>query len=104
MKQNDILKTIFNFFIIDLIIFAIISYLIAFLISFLISIAYEDFGTRIFSLIHILLLIALIYWNYKQRYQSKFKEEDAIKIVEIRYANGEITKAEFEEMKKGLSK
>jgi len=103
MKEKDIIKTIFSFFIIDLIIFAILSLIIAFIIGFLISILFGEIGSRIVSPIHLLLLLVLMYWNYKMRYQNKFQEEDAIKVIELRYANGDITKKEFEQMKKDLS-
>ena len=102
MKEKDIIKTIFNFFIIDLIIFAVLSFIIAFIIGFLISIPFGEIGSRIISPIFLLLLLVLMYWNYKIRYQNKFKEEDAIKVIELRYANGDITKEEFEQMKKDL--
>ena len=103
MKEKDIIKTIFDFFIIDLIIFAILAGIIAFFIGLLISIPFPDEGIRIISLLHIVILIFLMYWNYKYRYQGKFQEEDAIKVMELRYANGDITKEEFEQMKKDLS-
>jgi uncharacterized membrane protein len=103
MREKDIIKTIFSFFIIDLIIFAIFAYMIAFFIGLLVNIPFPDTGIKIISLLHIVILLVLMYWDYKYRYQGKFQEEDAIKVIELRYANGEITKKEFEQMKKDLS-
>ncbi|MCK4364625.1 MAG: hypothetical protein KAW45_01100 [Thermoplasmatales archaeon] len=102
MKEKDIIKTIFSFFIIDLIIFAILAYIIAIFIGLLISIPFPDAGIKIISLFHIVILLVLMYWNYKYRYQGKFQEEDAIKVIELRYATGETTKEEFEQMKKDI--
>jgi uncharacterized membrane protein len=104
MKEKDIIKTIFNFFIIDLIIFAIFAYIIAFFVGLLINIPFPDTGIRIISLFHIVILLVLMYWNYKYRYQGKFQEEDAIKVIELRYAKGDISKEEFEQIKKDISK
>lgn len=102
MKEKEIIKTVFNFFIIDLIIFGIISFVIAFIIVFFISIPFENIGRETISFIQLILLLIFMFWNYKYRYQSKFKEEDAIKVLKLRYANGDITKEEYEKMKKDL--
>jgi putative membrane protein len=105
LKEKDIIKTVFSFFIIDLIIFSFFAIIIAFFIAALIKIAFLDTDIGdIFWLLYIIILLVLMYWNYKYRYLNKFKEEDAIKILEIRYAKGEITKKEFEKMKNDLKK
>ena len=102
MKEKDIIKTVFSFFIIDLIIFSFFALIIAFFIAILINIVFPETNYRIISLLQIIILLVLMYWNYKYRYQGKFKEEDAIKVIEFRYANGEITKQQYEKMKKDL--
>ena len=100
MKEKDIIKTVFDFFIIDLIIFGLLAYLIAFIIV----IFFGFISERLFNLypiIAFILLIAFMYGNYKYRYQQR-SEEDAIEVLELRYAKGEITKEKFEQMKKDI--
>ncbi len=104
MKEKVIIKTIFNFFIIDLIIFSIIAFIVAFIIGIFIEITLGDIATRITPLLGFVLLLILMLWNYKYRYQNKFGEEDAIELLKIRYAKGDISKEEFEEIKKDISK
>ena len=101
MKEKDILKTVFNFFIIDLVIFAIFSFLIAFIIAILLNITL-GVSREFISPIGFVLLLVLMWWNYKYRYEETFKEEDAIKVLELRYAKGKITKEEYKQMKKDL--
>jgi len=101
MKEKDIIKTIFNFFILDLIIFGLLAYLIAFIIAIFLGLIDKVlFGFN--QIIALGLLILFMYMNYKYRYQNKLKEEDAIEILKVRYAKGEITKEEFEQMKKEI--
>ena len=104
MKEKDIIKTVFSFFIIDMIIFAILAGIIAFFISLLIAGAFPevDFDFTLVQFLQLIILVILMYWNYKHRYQGKFKQEDAIKVIKLRYANGDITKKEYEQMKKDL--
>jgi putative membrane protein len=104
MKEKDILKTIFNFFIIDLIIFALIAFIVALIISIFIEIAFGDIAIRITSSIGFILLLILMWWNYKYRYQNKLGEGDAIELLKLRYAKGDISKEEFEQIKKDISK
>lgn len=59
-------------------------------------------SSTLHPIIAFLLLILLMYWNYKYRYQRKFKEAEAAKILQLRFAKGEITKEEYEQMKKVL--
>lgn len=53
-------------------------------------------------------LIVLVIWIILQNMNTKNprqnSEENALEILKKRYAKGEITKAEFEEMKKDLDK
>ena len=81
MKEKDVLKIIFDFFIIDLIIFAIISFIVAFIIGIFIEIAFGDIGVRITSLIGFILLVVLMWWNYKYRYQNRWGEDDALELL-----------------------
>jgi len=104
MKEKDVLKTIFNFFIIDLIIFALIAFIVAFIIGIFIETAFGDFGARITSLLGFILLVVLMWWNYKYRYQNKLGEDDALELLKLRYAKGDISKEEFEQIKKDISK
>jgi len=103
MKEKDVLKIIFDFFIIDLIIFAIISFIVAFIIGIFIEIAFGDIGVRITSLIGFILLVVLMWWNYKYRYQNRWGEDDALELLKLRYAKGDISKEEFEQIKKDIS-
>jgi putative membrane protein len=104
MKEKDILKIIFNFFIIDLIIFAIIAFIVAFIIGIFIEIVLGDIATRITSLIGFVILLVLMWWNYKYRYQNRLGEGDALELLKLRYAKGDISKEEFEQIKKDISK
>jgi len=104
MKEDDVIKTIFNFFIIDLIIFAIIAFIVAFIIGIFIEFALGDIGVRITSFLGFILLIILMWWNYKYRYQKKLGKEDTIELLKLRYAKGDISKEEFEQIKKDISK
>lgn len=101
MKEKNIIKTVFDFFIIDLIIFALLSYLIAFIIVIVFGFISERF-VDLYPLVALFFLIILMYGNYKYRYQNKFEEEDVLQVLKLRYANGKITKKEFEQMKKDL--
>jgi len=103
MKEKDVLKIIFDFFIIDLIIFAIISFIVAFIIGIFIEIAFGDIGVRITSLIGFILLVVLMWWNYKYRYQNRWGEDYALELLKLRYAKGDISKEEFEQIKKDIS-
>ena len=102
MKEKDIIKTVFSFFIIDLIIFAMLAGIIGLFIGILIFIVFPEVNFVIINLLQLIILLILMYWNYKHRYQGKFKEENAIKVIKIRYANGDITKKEYEQIKKDL--
>ena len=104
MKEKDVLKTIFNFFIIDLVIFAIIAFIVAFIIGIFIETAFGDIGTRITSLLGFILLVVLMWWNYRYRYQNKLGEDDALELLKLRYAKGDISKEEFEQIKKDISR
>jgi len=103
MKEKDIIKTIFNFFIVDLILFALLSFLISFVIALVLGLISEQL-INLYPLIAFLFLVLLMYSNYKYRYQNKFKEEDALQVLKIRYAKGNISKEEFEQIKKDISK
>ena len=102
MKEKDIIKTVFRFFVIDMIIFAMLAGIIAFFIGLLIAGAFPEVDFTLVQLLQLIILLILMYWNYKHRYQGKFNEEDAIKVIELRYANGDISKKQFEQMKKDL--
>jgi putative membrane protein len=100
--DDDIIKTVFDFYIIDLIIFSAIAGIFAFLITGTIWLFYTDAPRIILQIVAVLILIVLMYWNYKYRYKKKFKKSRSIEILKNRYAKGEITKEQFEEMKKEL--
>ena len=102
MKEKDIIKTIFNFFIIDLLIFSFIAFIVAFIIGIFIEITLGDAAARLTSLLGYILLFILMFWNYKYRYQNKFGEENAIEVLKIRYAKGAISKEEFKQIKEDI--
>lgn len=83
---------------------AIFALIIAFIIGILVEIALGDVATRITSLIGFIILAVLVWWNYKFRYQNKLCEADAIELLKLRYAKGEISKEELEQIKKDISK
>jgi len=103
MKEKDVIKTVFDFFIIDLIIFSFIAGIFTLVIIMVIGIANQELSTRLTPLIAFLILFFLMYSNYKIRYKNKLGRDDAIEVLKLRYANGKITKEEFEQMKKDLS-
>jgi uncharacterized membrane protein len=43
-----------------------------------------------------------MYWNYKFRYEVRIKKTTALEILKTRYAKGEITKEQFNEMKNDI--
>lgn len=102
MSDDDAIKAVFHFYIIDLIIFGVLAYVLALVFFLPLWFYSKEVGRTFYPIIAFLLLILLMYWNYKYRYQKKFKEADATKILQLRFAKGEITKEEFEQMKKIL--
>ncbi|MGB9132476.1 MAG: SHOCT domain-containing protein [Methanosarcina sp.] len=65
------------------------------------------YGGMFFGLIFWILIIAgaylLIKWLVEQNKNNGGEEKSALKIAEVRYAEGEITEEEFEEIKKRLA-
>jgi len=63
-----------------------------------------SYGVYGFGLIGIILLIAgsVASRNQKEVYYEREVEDDALDIIEKRYAKGEISKEEFDKMKKDL--
>ncbi|HKJ31963.1 MAG TPA: SHOCT domain-containing protein [Balneolales bacterium] len=65
--------------------------------------SYGGWWMFIWPIIFIAIIVFLFYWlNQKNAGQSPFKQENALDILKKRYARGEITKEEFERMKKDL--
>jgi len=63
-------------------------------------------GMLIMPILMVCLVILLIYFFRKPRidtYYQPYKQEDALEILKKRYAKGEITREEFEDMKKDIS-
>lgn len=60
------------------------------------------FGMLIFWLIVIILFVALVRWIADQGRGSRESASRALDILKERYAKGEITKEQFEQMKKDL--
>ena len=62
------------------------------------------FGGFIWFLIILAVLIGVVIYFMKNRetLREEYEEESALEILKKRYAKGEITKQQFEEMKKDL--
>lgn len=56
----------------------------------------------IFWVVIIWLIVALVRHHKDEHYRKDAKESDALKILKERYAKGEITKEQFEQMKSDL--
>jgi len=65
------------------------------------------YGGMFFGLLFWILIIVLVYllirWFIEQNKTRNSEEKSAIEIAKIRYAKGEITEEEFEEIKKRLT-
>ena len=96
------MKTGFDFYIIDLFIFGAFAGIITLIISGIIWFFFGEIGKELSPIIFFLLLLVLMYWNYKFRYEERIKKTSAFEILKIRYVKGEITKEQFEQMKKDL--
>lgn len=104
MDEKSIIKTIFNFFIIDAIIFSVISIFIALVFGLFLELFLGDFASRIITILGFVIFLLLMWSNYRIRYVGKFDIDDAKSILKTRYAKGEISKEQFEQMKKELEK
>ncbi len=59
----------------------------------------------IFVILFWIIIIAVVVWLIKEnKLSSIFKQKDALEIIKERYANGEISKTKYEEMKKELKR
>lgn len=63
------------------------------------------FGGFIWLLVILVVLIGIVIYFIKNRekLRQEYKEESALEILKTRYAKGEITKQQYEEMKKDLN-
>jgi uncharacterized membrane protein len=102
MTKDTVMKTGFDFYIIDLFIFGALAGIITLMMSGIIWFFLGEIGKELSPIIFFLSLIVLMYWNYKFRYEERIKKTYAIEILKTRYVKGEITKEQFEEMKKEI--
>lgn len=102
MAKDDIIKTVFDFYIVDFIIFGILAGILAVIICGSIWFLLGEIGKTVYPLVFFLLLILLMYWNYKFRYKKKLKKTKVMEILKTRFAKGDITKEQYDEMKKKI--
>lgn len=81
-----------------------ISILIALVFGLFLELFLGDFASRIITILGFVIFLLLMWSNYHIRYVGKFDIDDAKSILKIRYAEGEISKEQFEQMKKELEK
>ena len=102
MIKDTVMKTGFDFYIIDLLICGAFAGGITMVISGIIWFFLGEIGKELSPIIFFLLLLVLMYWNYKFRYEERIKKTTALEILKTRFAKGEITKEQFKEMKKEI--
>ena len=58
----------------------------------------------VYAVIGVIILLAILYLVFRRPETQEKRDDRALQILKERYAKGEITKEEFEEMKKELIK
>lgn len=64
---------------------------------------YGGIGWRIWLILVLIMLVIYFFTRNSRQYKNERKAKSSIELVKKRYAQGEITKGQFEQMKKDLS-
>ena len=64
---------------------------------------YGGIGWRIWLILVLIMLFIYLFTRNSRQYKNERKAKRTIELVKKRYAHGEITKGQFEQMKKDLS-
>ena len=111
MNGKNVVKTGISLYI-DIMVYLVIAFIVAAVVgsffNFLFNFEVSVLRVTV-SIVWMIVFIILMYWNFKYRYVKSSTEEtvndspeEPIKALKLRYAKGEITKEEFEQMKKDL--